>query len=152
MAPFNALLANLGLETLHVRMQRHCENAQAMAEFLENHPKVSWVNYPGLPSSSQHELAKKYLPKGCSGVICFGVKGGKAAGERVMNSLKLAAIVVHVADVRTSVLHPASMTHRQLTDEELKATLTDADREYFKADAIRDKAVKFLCDNAKAEA
>ena len=92
-----------------------------MAEFLENHPKVSWVNYPGLPSSSQHELAKKYLPKGCSGVICFGVKGGKEAGERVMNSLKLAAIVVHVADVRTSVLHPASMTHRQLTDEELKA-------------------------------
>ena len=95
--------------------------AAAMAEFLEKHPKVSWVNYPGLPSSSQHELAKKYLPKGCSGVICFGVKGGKAAGERVMNSLKLAAIVVHVADVRTSVLHPASMTHRQLTDEELKA-------------------------------
>ena len=121
MAPFNALLANLGLETLHIRMQRHCENAMAMAEFLENHPKVSWVNYPGLKSSSQYELAKKYMPKGCSGVICFGVKGGKAAGERVMNSLKLAAIVVHVADVRTCVLHPASMTHRQLSDAELKA-------------------------------
>ena len=121
MALFNALLANLGLETLHIRMQRHCENAMAMAEFLENHPKVSWVNYPGLKSSSQYELAKKYMPKGCSGVICFGVKGGKAAGERVMNSLKLAAIVVHVADVRTCVLHPASMTHRQLSDAELKA-------------------------------
>ena len=109
MAPFNAYLSNLGVETL------------ALAEFLENHPKVSWVNYPGLKSSSQHELAKKYLPRGCSGVLCFGVKGGKAAGEIVMNSLKLAAIVVHVADTRTGVLHPASMTHRQLTDAELEA-------------------------------
>ena len=121
MAPFNAYLSNLGLETLHLRMERHSSNALALAEFLENHPKVSWVNYPGLKSSSQHELAKKYLPRGCSGVLCFGVKGGKAAGEIVMNSLKLAAIVVHVADTRTGVLHPASMTHRQLTDAELEA-------------------------------
>lgn len=121
MAPFNAYLSNLGLETLHLRMERHSSNALALAEFLENHPKVGWVNYPGLKSSSQHELAKKYLPRGCSGVLCFGVKGGKAAGEIVMNSLKLAAIVVHVADTRTGVLHPASMTHRQLTDAELEA-------------------------------
>ena len=91
------------------------------AEFLEAHPKVSWVNYPGLASSPEHEMARKYLPDGASGVLCFGVKGGKAAGERVMNSLRLAAIVVHVADVRTCVLHPASMTHRQLTDAELEA-------------------------------
>ena len=121
MAPFNAYLSNLGVETLALRMERHSSNALALAEFLENHPKVGWVNYPGLKSSSQHELARKYLPKGCSGVLCFGVKGGKAAGEIVMNSLKLAAIVVHVADTRTGVLHPASMTHRQLTDAELKA-------------------------------
>lgn len=121
MAPFNAYLSNLGVETLALRMERHSSNALALAEFLENHPKVGWVNYPGLKSSSQHELAKKYLPNGCSGVLCFGVKGGKAAGEIVMNSLKLAAIVVHVADTRTGVLHPASMTHRQLTDAELEA-------------------------------
>ena len=92
-----------------------------MAEFLESHPCVSWVNYPGLRSSSQYELAQKYLPKGCSGVLCFGVKGGAKAGEKVMNSLKLANICVHVADIRTMVLHPASMTHRQLTEEELIA-------------------------------
>ncbi len=121
MAPFNAYLSNLGLETLHLRMERHSENALALAEFLENHPKVSWVNYPGLKSSPQHALAQKYLPRGASGVLCFGVKGGKAAGEKVMNALKLAAIVVHVADVRTGVLHPASMTHRQLSDAELAA-------------------------------
>ncbi len=121
MAPMNAFLSNLGLETLHLRMERHSANALAMAEFLLNHPKVGWVNYPGLPSSSQHERARKYLPGGCSGVLCFGVRGGKAAGERVMNALKLAAIVVHVADVRTGVLHPASMTHRQLSEPELAA-------------------------------
>lgn len=121
MAPMNAFLSNLGLETLHLRMERHSANALAMAEFLESHPKVGWVNYPGLRSSSQYELARKYLPNGCSGVLCFGVKGGKAAGERVMNALRLAAIVVHVADVRTGVLHPASMTHRQLSEEELAA-------------------------------
>ena len=119
LAPMNAFLSHMGLETLHVRMERHCSNAQALAEFLESHPQVSWVNYPGLKSSSQYALAQKYLPKGCSGVLCFGVKGGAEAGEKVMNSLKLAAIVVHVADVRTCVLHPASMTHRQLSEEAL---------------------------------
>ena len=117
-SPMNAFLTNLGCETLHVRMERHCENALALAKFLQKHPAVSWVNYPGLPESSQKERVAKYLPRGTSGVLCFGVKGGKAAGEIVMNSLKLAAIVVHVADVRTGVLHPASMTHRQLTEEE----------------------------------
>ena len=121
MMPFNGFLSMLGCETLHVRMERHCQNALAMAEFLEKHPKVAWVNYPGLKSSNQYELAQKYLPKGASGVMCFGVKGGKDAGERVMNSLKLAAICVHVADLRTCVLHPASMTHRQLSEEELVA-------------------------------
>ena len=120
MMPFNAFLTNLGLETLHLRMERHCSNALKLAEFLRNHPKVSWVNYPGLADSDQAPLVKKYL-KGASGVLCFGVKGGSAAGERVMNALKIAAIVVHVADVRTCVLHPASMTHRQLTDAELVA-------------------------------
>jgi len=118
MSPMNAFLSNLGLETLHVRMQRHCENAQKLAEFLEAHPKVSWVNYPGLKSHKHYERAKKYL-SGCSGVLTFGVRGGVAEGVLVMNSLELAAIVVHVADVRTSVLHPASMTHRQLSTEEL---------------------------------
>lgn len=126
MTPMNAFLTNLGLETLHVRMDRHCENAQQLAEFLQNHPKVSWVNYPGLKEHKHHERAKQYL-KGCSGVLTFGVKGGADAGEKVMNSLKLAAIVVHVADVRTSVLHPASMTHRQLSDEELLAAGVSAD-------------------------
>ena len=120
MMPFNAFLTNLGLETLHLRMERHCSNALALAKFLQNHPKVSWVNYPGLEDNPQYPMVQKYL-KGASGVLCFGVKGGSAAGERVMNALKIAAIVVHVADVRTCVLHPASMTHRQLTDEELVA-------------------------------
>ncbi len=121
MMPFNAFLSMLGAETLHVRMERHCSNALAMAKFLEKHPKVAWVNYPGLPSSREYKLACKYMPKGASGVMCFGVKGGKAAGEKLMNALKLAAICVHVADLRTCVLHPASMTHRQLSEEELKA-------------------------------
>ena len=120
MMPFNAFLTNLGLETLHLRMERHCSNAMKLADFLRNHPKVGWVNYPGLPDSPQYPLVQKYL-KGASGVLCFGVKGGSAAGERVMNALKIAAIVVHVADVRTCVLHPASMTHRQLSEAELVA-------------------------------
>lgn len=119
LSPMNAFLINTGLETLHVRMQRHCENAQALAEFLESHPNVSWVNYPGLPSHKHFERAKQYL-KGVSGVLTFGVKGGATEGEKVMNALSLAAIVVHVADVRTGVLHPASMTHRQLSLEEQK--------------------------------
>lgn len=117
MAPFNAFLSMMGAETLHVRMERHCSNALALARHLQNHPKVGWVNYPGLPDNKEYAMAKKYL-KGCSGVLCFGVKGGMAAGERVMNSLKVAAIAVHVADLRTCVLHPASMTHRQLSEAE----------------------------------
>ena len=121
MAPMNAFLTMLGTETLHVRMERHCANALEMARFLESHPCVAWVNYPGLKSSPQYELAQKYLPKGASGVLTFGLKGGRAAGEKAMNNLKLAAIVVHVADVRTCVLHPASMTHRQLSDADLVA-------------------------------
>ncbi len=118
MMPFNAFLTNLGLETLALRMERHSANALELAKFLRNHPKVSWVNYPGLEDSPEHARAEKYLPRGASGVLSFGVKGGRAAGEKVMNALELAAIVVHVADVRTGVLHPASMTHRQLSEAE----------------------------------
>ncbi len=120
--PLAMFVLNIGLETLALRMERHCQNAQAVAEYLEKHEKVAWVNYPGLASSDQHALAEKYLPKGCSGVVSFGVKGGRAAATTFMDSLKLAAVVVHVADARTSVLHPASTTHRQLTDEQLVAT------------------------------
>ncbi len=120
--PLAMFVLNLGLETLALRMERHCQNAQAVAEYLEKHEKVAWVNYPGLASSDQHKLAQKYLPKGCCGVISFGVKGGRASAVTFMDSLKLAAVVVHVADARTSVLHPASTTHRQLTDEQLVAT------------------------------
>jgi len=124
LTPMNAFLTNLGTETLHVRMDRHCENALKLASFLQTHPKVGWVNYPALPSHKDYALAQKYL-KGASGVLTFGVKGGREEGEKVMNALKLAAIVVHVADVRTGVLHPASMTHRQLSDEEqLQAGVT----------------------------
>ena len=117
--PIAAFILNLGLESLAVRMERHCENAQAVAEYLEKHPKVSWVNFPGLASSPQHALAQKYLPRGVCGVVSFGVRGGREAAMKFMDSLRLAQIVVHVADARTSVLHPASTTHRQLTDEQL---------------------------------
>lgn len=119
--PIMAYLLNLGLETLAVRVQRHSENALAVAKFLEDHPKVSWVNYPALFSSKYYVLAKKYMPKGAPGVVSFGVYGGREAAMKLMNSLRLAQIVVHVADARTSVLHPASTTHRQLTDEQLAA-------------------------------
>ncbi len=118
-SPISAYLLNLGLETLHLRMERHCENALKTAEFLEKHEKISWVNYPALKSSSQYALAQKYLPDGVCGVISFGVAGGREAAVRFMDSLKLAAVVVHVADARTCVLHPASTTHRQLTDQQL---------------------------------
>ena len=120
-APMNAFLLNLGMETLHLRVERHCRNAERVAAYLEKHPCVSWVNYPGLPSSKSAALVKKYLPHGTCGVISFGVKGGRQAAVRFMDHLKLAAIVVHVADARTGVLHPASTTHRQLTDEQLVA-------------------------------
>lgn len=118
-SPNNAFLLNLGLETLHLRMERHCSNAQKIAEFLEKNDKIAWVNYPGLKSSKYYELAKKYLPNGSCGVISYGIKGGREAAVKFMDSLRLAAIVVHVADNRTSVLHPASTTHRQLTDQQL---------------------------------
>lgn len=119
-APFNAFILNLGLETLPLRMERHCSNAQAVAEFLESHEKVAWVNYPGLKSNKCYELAQKYMPNGTCGVISFGLKGGRKAAEELMDKLKLAAIVTHVADARTCVLHPASHTHRQMNDEQLK--------------------------------
>lgn len=119
-SPMNVFLLNLGLESLHVRVERHSENALKVAKYLEAHDKVTWVNYPGLPGNKYYDMAQKYLSKGTSGVIAFGVKGGKEAAMKVMDSLKLAAIVVHVADARTSVLHPASTTHRQLTDQQLK--------------------------------
>ena len=118
MMPFNAFLTHLGVETLPLRMERHSSNALKMAQFLKSHPQVGWVNYPGLPDSPEYPKVQKYMPKGASGVLTFGVKGGAAAGEKVMDSLKLAAIAVHVADVRTCVLHPASMTHRQLSEAE----------------------------------
>ncbi len=118
-APQNAFLLNVGLETLHLRMPRHSENALAVAEFLEKHEKVAWVNYPGLKSNKYYDLAQKYLPNGTSGVVSFGLKGGRKAAEEMMDKLKLAAIVTHVADARTCVLHPASTTHRQMTDEQL---------------------------------
>lgn len=115
----NAFLLNMGLETLHLRMERHCENAMKVAKFLENNDKIAWVNYPKLESNEYYDLAEKYLPKGACGVISFGIKGGREAAVKFMDSLKLAAIVVHVADLRTCVLHPASTTHRQLTEEQL---------------------------------
>jgi len=117
--PLAAFILNLGLETLALRMERHCKNALAVAQHLEKHPKISWVNYPGLKSSSQRALAEKYLPDGTCGVVSFGVRGGREAAVKFMDSLRLAQIVVHVADARTCVLHPASTTHRQLTDEQL---------------------------------
>ena len=118
-SPQNAFLLNLGLETLALRVERHCSNALAVAKHLESHPKVSWVNYPGLESSKYHKLTMKYLPKGSSGVISFGVRGSREDAVKFMDSLKLGAIVTHVADARTCLLHPASTTHRQMTDEQL---------------------------------
>lgn len=119
-SPQNGFLLNLGLETLHLRMPRHCENAMKVAQFLEKDHRIAWVNYPGLPSSPYYSLAQKYMPNGTCGVVSFGVKGGREAATKFMDSLKLAAIVTHVADARTCVLHPASTTHRQLTDEQLE--------------------------------
>lgn len=126
-SPQNAFLLNIGLETLALRMQRHCENAKKVAEFLSAHPKVNWVNYPGIPDSPYYEIAQKYMPNGTCGVVSFGVQGGREAATLFMDSLRLAAIVTHVADARTCILHPASTTHRQLTDEQLNECKTPAD-------------------------
>ena len=126
-SPQNAYLTNLGLESLHVRMQRHCENAQKVAEYLQNHEKISWVRYCGLPDDKYYERAKKYLPKGSCGVISFGVKGGRKAAADFMGALQLAAIETHVADARTCCLHPAGTTHRQMSDAELEAAGVSAD-------------------------
>ena len=120
-SPQNSFYLGIGLETLHLRMERHYENALALANHLQNHPKVSWVSFPGLENDSQYALAQKYLPNGTCGVISFGVVGGREAAVKFMDSLKLAAIVTHVADARTCVLHPASTTHRQMNDNELAA-------------------------------
>ena len=118
-SPQNAFLLNIGLETLHLRMPRHCENALKVAKYLESNPKVAWVNYVGLESNKYYKLAQKYMPNGTCGVISFGLKGDRATAEKFMDHLQLAAIVTHVADARTSVLHPASHTHRQMTEEQL---------------------------------
>lgn len=118
-SPQNAFLLNIGLETLHLRIKRHCENAKKVAEYLSQQEKIAWVDYPDLPSHKDYELTQKYMPNGTCGVVTFGLKGGKEASIQFMDSLKLAAIVTHVADARTSVLHPASHTHRQLSEEQL---------------------------------
>ena len=120
-SPQNAFYLGIGLETLHLRMERHFENAMTLAKHLENHPKVAWISFSGLENDSQHALAEKYLPNGSCGVIAFGIKGGREAAVKFMDSLRLASIVTHVADSRTCVLHPASTTHRQMNDEELAA-------------------------------
>lgn len=119
MSPMNAFLLNVGIETLHLRMREHCANAQKVAEFLAKDERISWVNFPGLESNKYHELAKKYMPDGTCGVISFGIKGGREAAGKFMESVKLAAPVIHVADARTCILHPASTTHRQLSDSQL---------------------------------
>ncbi len=119
-SPQNAFYINMGLETLALRMERHCYNAQKVAEWLENNEHIAWVNYPGLKSNKYYALAQKYMPNGTCGVISFGPKGGRQIAEKIMSSLELAAVVTHVADARTCVLHPASHTHRQLTDKQLK--------------------------------
>ena len=118
-SPQNSFYLSIGLETLHLRMPRHYENALALAKYLKDHDKISWVSFSGLEGDSQHELAQKYLPDGSCGVIAFGIKGGREAATKFMDGLKLAAVVTHVADARTCVLHPASTTHRQMNDEEL---------------------------------
>lgn len=120
-SPINAYFLNLGLESLPLRVARHCENALKVAEFLQSNKNVSWVNYPGLKGNKYYELAKKYMPNGTCGVVSFGVKGGRKSAEKFMSNLKLAMIATHVADSRTCILHPASSTHRQMSDEELKA-------------------------------
>ena len=126
-APMNAYLLNVGLETLHLRMPQHCANALQIAQYLERHPKVAWVSYPGLEGDKNHALAQKYMPKGTCGVVAFGLKAGRAGAETFMAGLKLASIATHVADAKTCVLHPASSTHRQMSDQELEAAGVGAD-------------------------
>ena len=126
-SPQSAFMLNLGLESLHVRMERHCENALKVAQYLEQHEKIAWVNYPGLASSPYHARAQKYMPKGTCGVVSFGVKGGREAASKFMQNLRIAAIETHVADARTCCLHPASTTHRQMNDAELVAAGVSGD-------------------------
>ena len=126
-SPQSAFILGLGLESLHVRMQRHCENALAVATFLKNHPNVTWVRYPDLEGDKYYDIAKKYMPNGTCGVVSFGVKGGRTAAEKFMKNMKLGAIETHVADARTCCLHPASATHRQMNDAELEAAGVPAD-------------------------
>lgn len=126
-SPYNAFVLNLGLESLHVRVQRHCENALKIAQFLEKHEKVAWVTYPNLPGNRDYALAQKYLPGGSCGVVSFGVKGGRKTAESFMKHLRIASIETHVADAKTCCLHPASTTHRQMTDEELLGAGVSAD-------------------------
>lgn len=126
-SPQSAFLLNMGLESLHLRMKQHCENGLAVAEYLAEHPKVSWVNYPGLSTDPHHKLAQKYLPQGGCGVVSFGVAGGRTAAETFMKNLKLAQIATHVADARTCVLHPANATHRQMNEAELTAAGISSD-------------------------
>jgi O-acetylhomoserine (thiol)-lyase len=118
--PQNAFLLHLGLQTLHLRMAQHCKNAQKVAEFLHDNEKVAWVHYCGLPTDKNYALGQKYLPNGSCGVIAFGLKGTRETAVQFMDSLQMIAIVTHVADARTCVLHPASHTHRQLSDEQLR--------------------------------
>ncbi len=118
-APQNAFLLNIGLETLHLRMPRHCENALTIAKYLQDHEKVAWVSCPSLPGDKYYDLAQKYMPGGTCGVLTFGLKGGRSAAVEMMDKLKMVAIVTHVADARSCVLHPASHTHRQMNEQEL---------------------------------
>lgn len=118
MSPFNAYISNIGLETLHLRMERHSENALVVAKWLANHERIEWVNYPGLDSNENYSLAQTYLKKGASGVLTFGIKGGLEAAKEFIANVKLATLVTHVADARTCVIHPASTTHRQLSAED----------------------------------
>lgn len=122
LSPFNSFLLHTGLETLHLRVQRHSDNALELAKYLKEHDEVEWVSYPGLEDHPSHDRAKKYLPKGSSGVLTFGVKGGREAGRKFINSVELATLVPNIGDARTLVIHPASTTHSQLTDEEQKAS------------------------------
>ncbi len=147
-APQNAFLLNLGLESLHVRVRKHCENGQAVAEFLQGHEKVSWVKYCGLPDDPYYERAQKYLPNGSCGVVSFGVKGGRKAAEQFMKNLRLAAIETHVADARSCCLHPANATHRQMNDEELLAAGVTPDLVRFSC-GIEDKE-DLIADIAQA--